>query len=172
MVGVAQDAQGPARVWPIVVASRTTFPVLIDRASTVAGWFGFQITPSGVFLDAAGNVAYIHGSAVNQFDVADPRVRLNLDEHLAGHKPHPIDDDVRASSQALEIFGEGAASFAAGDTSRALDTWRRALAMDPDNFLIRSQIWAVENPERFWPAVDRGWQEAQLLREGYDKPLP
>jgi hypothetical protein len=55
---------------------------------------------------------------------------------------------------------------------RALATWRRALTIDPDNFLIRSQIWATENPERFWPAVDRKWQEEQLLREGYDKPLP
>jgi hypothetical protein len=172
MIGLAQDAQGPARVRPIVVASGTTFPVLVDRASTVARWFGFQITPSGVFLDAAANVAYIHGSSVNQFDVADPRLRLNLDLHLAGGVPQPIDDDVRASSQALEIFGEGTTLFAAGDTTRALDTWRRALAIDPDNFLIRSQIWAVEHPERFWPAVDREWQEAQLRREGYDKPLP
>ncbi len=172
MIGVAQDAQGPARVRPIVIASRTTFPVLIDRASTVAGFFSFQITPSGVFLDAAANVAYIQGSAVNQFDVADPRVRLNLDLHLAGQAPQPIDDEMRAGSQALEIFGEGSTLFTAGDTRRALDMWRRALEIDPDNFLIRSQIWAVENPERFWPAVDREWQEAQLLREGYDKPLP
>jgi hypothetical protein len=55
---------------------------------------------------------------------------------------------------------------------RALEMWRRALALDPDNFLIRSQIWAAEKPERFWPVVDREWQQAQLLREGYDKPLP
>jgi hypothetical protein len=172
MVGVAQDAQGAGRVRPIVLAAQTTFPVLIDRASTVAAFFGFQITPSGIFLDAAANVTYVHGSAVNQFDVDDPRVRLNLDVHLAGGAPQAIDDDVRASSQALEIFGEGAVFFAAGDTAKALDTWHRALAVDPDNFLIRSQIWAVENPERFWPAVDRKWQEAQLLREGYDQPLP
>lgn len=172
MIGVAQDAQGPARVRPIVVEARTTFPVLIDRASTVAGFFGFKITPSGIFLDAAANVAYIQGSAVNQFDVADPRVRLNLDMHLAGRVPQPIDDEVRTGSQALEIFAEGSAMFTAGDKTRAVEIWRRALAIDPDNFLIRSQIWAVENPERFWPAVDREWQEAQLLREGYDKPLP
>ena len=172
MIGVAQDAQGEARVRPIVDNARTTFPILIDRASTVARFFSFQITPSGVFLDAAANVDYIHGSAIDQFDVADPRVRMNIDLHLAGLTPKPIDDDERVSSQALEVFGEGTALFTAGDTVRALETWRRALELDPDNFLIRSQIWAVENPERFWPAVDREWQKAQLLREGYDKPLP
>ena len=172
MVGVAQDAQGEVRVRPIVDEARTTFPILIDRASTVAGLFGFQITPSGVFLDAAAIIDYIHGSATDQFDVADPRVRLNLDLHLKGRVPEPIDNDVRFNSAALEVFGEGAALMATGDTKRALQAWRRALALDPDNFLIRSQIWAAENPERFWPAVDREWQEAQLLREGYDKPLP
>jgi hypothetical protein len=172
MIGVAQDAQGAARVKPIVAAARTTFPVLIDRASTIAGFFGFQITPSGVFLDADSKVAYVHGSATNQFDVADPRVRLNLDRHLAGGTPQPLDDDGRLASSALDVFAEGTALFAAGDTTRALETWRRALALDPDNFLIRSQIWAAENPDRFWPAVDRDWQEAQLIREGYDKPLP
>lgn len=172
MIGVAQDAQGAARVQPIVAAAGTTFPILIDRASTVAGFFGFQITPSGVFLDAGANVAYIQGSAADQFDVADPRVRLNLDLHLAGRAPQPIDRDARISSHALEVFGEGAAIYTKGDTVRALRTWRRALALDPDNFLIRSQIWAVENPDRFWPVVDREWQEAQLIREGYTKPLP
>jgi hypothetical protein len=30
----------------------------------------------------------------------------------------------------------------------------------------------LEHPEHFYPLVDRAWQELQLLREGYDKPLP
>jgi hypothetical protein len=54
----------------------------------------------------------------------------------------------------------------------ALATWREALSADPDNFLVRSQIWVAEHPERFYPAVDRAWQELQLVKEGYDKPLP
>lgn len=64
--------------------------MLIDRVSKVAGFFGFQITPAGVFLDPMGVVSYVHGSAQDQFDVADPRVRLNLDLHLAGPTPHPV----------------------------------------------------------------------------------
>lgn len=73
---------------------------------------------------------------------------------------------------ALELFAEGVEVFAEGQVSAALAIWRRALAIDPANFVIRSQIWCVEHPEHFYPVVDRRWQEQQLLKEGYDKPLP
>lgn len=42
---------------------------------------------------------------------------------------------------------------------------REALAADPDNFVIRKKIWAVERPERFHPTIDCAWQKAQLARE-------
>jgi hypothetical protein len=73
---------------------------------------------------------------------------------------------------ALERFVEGVAAHAGGDVAGALRLWREALEIDPDNFLVRSQIWALEHPERFWPVVDREWQEQQLIREGYDGALP
>jgi hypothetical protein len=43
--------------------------------------------------------------------------------------------------------------------------WREALRADPDNFVIRKQIWAVEHPERFYPSIDWAWQRDQLARE-------
>ena len=172
MVGVAQDVQGPARVRPIVEAAGIRYPVLLDPDSTLAAAFGFQITPSGVFVGPDGIVGYIHGSAHQQFDVADPRVRANLELHLAGRPPVPLAEETRFRSGALEVFAQGAAHLATGDLAAAISAWRGALALDPDNFLIRSQIWVAEHPERFWPVVDREWQEQQLRQEGYDKPLP
>jgi hypothetical protein len=76
------------------------------------------------------------------------------------------------SPESLELFAEGVELFGSGREADGLARWREALRLEPDNFLIRSQIWAVEHPERFWPAVDREWQAAQLVKEGYDKPLP
>ena len=73
---------------------------------------------------------------------------------------------------ALERFAAGAEAHARGDGDTALRLWHEALEIDPDNFLVRSQIWALEHPERFWPAVDRQWQEEQLVREGYEGGLP
>jgi hypothetical protein len=52
-----------------------------------------------------------------------------------------------------------------GDQEGALAAWRAALAADPDNYVVRKQIWVVEHPERFYPTIDWTWQKAQLARE-------
>ena len=41
----------------------------------------------------------------------------------------------------------------------------RGLELNPDNYLIRKQIWAVENPERFYEGdVDYNWQREQTAK--------
>jgi hypothetical protein len=169
VVGVAQDVQGESRVRPVVEERDVNIPVLVDRASDLARTLGFRIVPSGFFVDAEGTVRYRH---VEDFDVADPRVRWNLERFLAGEPTEQPDEEGRMDPAALERFAEGVEHYGAGCTDEALAVWRSALELDPDNFVIRSQIWAAEHPEHFWPSVDREWQEFQLLKEGYDKPLP
>jgi hypothetical protein len=169
MIGVAQDAAGAERVRSIVEERGVEFPVLVDRESVLGRDLGFRIVPSGFFADADGIVRYRH---VDDFDVGDPRVRWNLDRFLAGEDTEPPGNEERMEPRALELFSRGVGLYDAGDLDGALATWREALALDPDNFLVRSQIWVAEHPERFYPAVDREWQELQLVKEGYDKPLP
>ena len=169
MIGVAQDAAGAERVRSIAEERGVEFPVLVDRESVLGRDLGFRIVPSGFFADADGIVRYRH---VDDFDVGDPRLRWNLDRFLAGEDPEPPGDEERMEPRALELFSRGVGLYDAGDLDGALATWREALALDPDNFLVRSQIWVAEHPERFYPAVDREWQELQLVKEGYDKPLP
>jgi hypothetical protein len=169
MLGVAQDVQGEVTVRPVVRERGVSFPVLVDRESLLGGRLGFRIVPSGFFVDAAGALRYRH---TDDFDVADPRVRQNLERFLSGDPVEPVSAEQRIRPAALELFADGVAMFADGRRSEAVRTWRRALALDPDNFVIRSQIWAVEHPEHFYPVVDRAWQEEQLVREGYDGPLP
>jgi tetratricopeptide (TPR) repeat protein len=170
MLGVAQDAQGEERVRPVVEERSVSFPVLVDSESLVGRELGFRIVPSGFFVDARGIVRYRH---TDDFDIGDPRVRWNLEQFLAGEpiEPSPELED-GLSPEALEQFAVGVALYRSGQRAGALAAWRAALALDPDNFLIRSQIWALEHPERFYPEVDREWQELQLAKEGYDKPLP
>lgn len=169
MLGVAQDVQGEVTVRPVAEQHGVTFPVLIDRESLLGRLLGFRIVPSGFFVDGTGLVRYRHTS---DFDLGDTRVRQNLQRFLAGEPVEPVDDEQRMVPGALELFAHGVAIFAQGRRDEALATWREALRIDSGNFVIRSQIWAVEHPEHFYPAIDRAWQEQQLIKEGYDGPLP
>ena len=146
-----------------------SFPVLIDSVSTLGEALGFRVVPSGFFVDADGLVRYRH---LDDFGVADPRVRWNLDRFRADEPTESPDSGVVMKTEALELFAAGVSLHSAGRPDEAIRRWRSALELDPDNFIIRSQIWVAEHPERFYPTVDREWQELQLLKEGYDKPLP
>jgi hypothetical protein len=168
MLAVAQDAEGATRVAPVAREHELSFPVLLDPASSLAAALRIQIVPAGTFVED-GTIRYRHPE---DFDVGDPRVRIALDAFLRGESVEAPRHEERMEPAALELFATGVAAHADGDAQRALELWRQALALDPANFLIRSQIWALEHPERFWPAVDRDWQELQLLKEGYDGPLP
>lgn len=65
-----------------------------------------------------------------------------------------------------------AAQFALGSCLLALDRkveavgqLRKALKLDPTNYVIRKQIWLIEHPEKFHPTIDWGWQREQLNKE-------
>ena len=54
-----------------------------------------------------------------------------------------------------------------GKKAEAMAEWRKALTLDPKNWIIHKQIWAVEHPDKFYDGnVDYGWQKAQLETEG------
>jgi len=65
--------------------------------------------------------------------------------------------------QANSLFRQGEAAYRTGDAARAIELWRRAVELEPDNFIIRKQIWALENPEKFYDSdVDYAWQRDQM----------
>jgi len=37
--------------------------------------------------------------------------------------------------------------------------------MDPENFVLRKQLWLLWHPEKFHPTVDLDWQKEQLALE-------
>jgi len=113
-------------------------------------------------VGADGDVLYRH---VDDFDIDDPRVRMNLDAFLEAREVESPDTWARLTPMHWELFARGAALYLEGAKESAVSLWRRALEIDLDNFVIGPQIWVAEHPNR-----DR--QAVQLLKEGYDKSVP
>ena len=76
-----------------------------------------------------------------------------------------VTDSESSHSEAVRLFDEGMTLYNAGQVEKALVLWRKGVELEPDNFVIRKQIWAVENPDRFYEGdVDYDWQKGQLAR--------
>ncbi len=73
---------------------------------------------------------------------------------------------VQSNAEAAARFQLGLVLLEAGKKEEAMVEWRKALALDPNNWIIHKQIWAVENPDKFYKGdVDYSWQKAQLEAE-------
>ena len=54
-----------------------------------------------------------------------------------------------------------------GEKDAALVKWKQARDLDPENWRIRKQIWAIEHPEKFYTgdSPDYDWQQEQIRQE-------
>ncbi len=69
-------------------------------------------------------------------------------------------------TEATARFQLGLVLLEVGKEQEAMAEWRKALALDPQNWIIHKQIWAVEHPDKFYKGnVDYGWQKTQLEAE-------
>ena len=76
------------------------------------------------------------------------------------------DPTAKTNAEAAARFQLGFVLLEGGKKKEAMSEWRKALALDPKNWIIHKQIWAVEHPEKFYDGgVDYGWQKAQLEAE-------
>ncbi|MGO8737028.1 MAG: tetratricopeptide repeat protein [Terriglobia bacterium] len=63
------------------------------------------------------------------------------------------------------LVGLATAYLDLGRKDKALSALRQASALDPGNWIIHKQIWAIEHPEQFYPAINGQWQKEQLQQE-------
>ena len=167
MLTVAMDAQGAERARPYVEAAEATFKTVVDAQNQLGDLYGFKAIPNGFLIDAAGVVRYKRLSGV---DVRRPETREVVENWAAGAELGAAEQAQAATgpsdAEAGALFREGLALYRVGDVVGAMALWRKGMEMDPDNYIIRKQIWAVENPERFYHGdVDYAWQREQRAAE-------
>ncbi len=155
------DAQGPDRVRAFVEGTDLSYPVLVDVENVLGGSYGFLAIPNAFIVDETGILRY---QRLSTFTIKKPEIRAELEAVLAGAPPASGGHAASPGKEAAELFAQGAVVLQAGLRDEALALWRRAFALDPNNFLIRKQIWAVEHPEKFYPQIDFDWQKERLER--------
>ncbi len=141
--------------------------MLVDEEGLTAAAFGFNAVPNGVLVDARGIVRFAKygGFSIDNEEDRDAVERFSADAMSSTVVPVDARGAAPMSGEASDRLRAGRRLYATGRIAEAVALWREALAADPENFIIRKQIWLAEHPERFHPEIDMEWQSEQLALE-------
>ena len=158
------DAQGFEKARPYVEMATAEYTTVVDEENLLGQLYGFKAIPNGFLIDEEGIVRY---KSLGGFDIRRDKTAAIVDQWVRGLG---LDDSLEQSAaelgpehlQANAHFRDGMALYRAGSVAEAVVEWRKGAELEPDNYIIRKQIWAVENPERFYTGdVDYDWQDEQ-----------
>ena len=169
---IASDIQGPEAAIPWIEKAGGKFRALIDRDNVVGTAYQLKYVPVGIFVDEDGRLV----RAVGGVDIRDAELREDLegwaatgtvpDRWIASSDANPSGDSTAAEKEALARFQLSRILLESGKRRAAVDELKRAFNLDRENWIIRKQLWALENPEVFYDGkVDYVWQKAQIARE-------
>ncbi len=167
---MAVETQGADAARPWVEEAGATYPVAVDQSSLLGRALDFKVVPNGVFLDEQGTIRYAKygGFSVDQPEDVETIQKL-IDGEITEMAPTDTEAPYTLSPVEKQLIETrlrlGSELLARGESEGALAEWQKALEMDPENFVIRKQIWAVRYPEKFYPTIDFDWQGEQLRRE-------
>lgn len=170
ILSIAIDAQGADMARPFVEAAAASFPTVVDRNNLLSSIYGFKAIPNALFIDEVGVIQYLKYTG---FDIRRPEFRRAADSWVTSGQLSTVDssqevdvtDSETSHTEAVRLFHNGMKLYKDGKVRDAMDLWRKAVALEPDNYVIRKQIWAVENPEKFYVGdVDYDWQKEQMAK--------
>ena len=167
VISVALDAQGAEKARPYVEAAGATFTTLVDEENLLSRMFSFKAVPNGLLIDEERVVNY---QKFGGFDIRKPEYVELTEAWLKGATAEWLAERMREDSfggpdheAASAYFQRGVELYREGDVAKALVEWKKGRDLEPDNWVIRKQIWAVENPDKFYDGdVDFAWQKEQI----------
>ena len=140
---------------------------MVDDENLLGHLYGFKAVPNGFLIDESGVVQYkkLGGFDVRREETAQLVEQWATEKGLRDVSVVADDDLGEEHSQAISHFRIGLEHYRQGKTREAMTEWRKGVELEPDNYIIRKQIWAVENPEKFYAGnVDFDWQKVQLAQ--------
>jgi len=165
------DAQGAEVARPWHEVAKAEYPTLVDQKNLLGNLYSLKAIPYGIMIDEFGrlvkapfsiNVGSEDTIALLERWLTDPA----YNEALIRESAPPTQSAEPNVREADARFQLGIVLLEIGKKEEAMAEWRKALALDPSNWIIHKQIWAVENPNKFYSGgVDYGWQKQQLEAE-------
>ena len=146
-----------------VAAGREAVEVWVSQPSSEA------VPADVVVIDAVDRlraleeiVRWVPGDARGRMALGD----LYNDTGRPGDALSAYEASIAAEELPLAHFRMAGLLLKQGRRDEAIEHLRRAARMDPENYVVRKQLWAVEAPERFYSGpVDFDWQAEQMRRE-------
>jgi len=217
LLSLAVDTGGGEKVRPFVEAAKPSFKTLLDTTGAIWDLYGFELIPSGYYIDESGRVRYLK---IGGFDVRDGTTVKIIEDLLAEKwskkpiktvekpnlstrqeisaltrqlkgSPRNADKRLRLADLMVQagqfrkaakeydtvlaqhprhvrgLFSRGIIFARHGKKAEALSCWHKALALAPSNWILHKQIWVLESPDQFYPAINYSWQQEQLRREDF-----
>jgi hypothetical protein len=169
IVSVAMEHTGGDAARPFVEHAGATFPTVIDEHGVTVSALEFRLVPNGVLVDTDGTIRY---AKFGGFRVENDEDREAVERFARGEDPGPgpdVADPYTLSAVERELIETklrlGRMLDSAGRREDAIREWESALHRDPENLVIRKQIWLARYPEKFHPVIDKSWQKTQLEQE-------
>ena len=109
-------------------------------------------------------------------DISDEGFRKELEQWVtSGKSPSAWHDDAESGGpssvsgnerESDDHFQKAVDHLDKSERDSALEELRQAVRLDPENWLIRKQEWALDTPDAFYRGeVDYEWQTARIRTE-------
>ena len=157
---------------PWVEKAGGTYRVLLDQNNQIGKSYGVKFVPIGILVDENGALARAVGSVnIDEEQFHEQLSRWTITDEIPqewlladrSDSPPPLTAD---EQEAVARFQLAAVMLQRDRKDEALEELRRAFRLDPENWFIRKQMWALETPEAFYSGdVDYDWQKEQMARE-------
>jgi len=171
-VVIAQDAQGAELARPWVEKAGGTYRALLDQYNFIGKAYNLKYVPVGIAVDETGRLVRPVGSV----NIQDAEFLADLKEWAetdgiakrwcglpGGGLPQPMN---LGEKQADDHFQVAIALLQEGKKQEAIARLKKAVRLDPQNWLMRKQLWAIDAPEAFYAGeVNYDWQEARKEAE-------
>lgn len=172
---IAQDAQGAELARPWVEKAGGTYRALLDQYNFIGKAYNLKYVPVGIAVDAQGKLVM----PVSGVQIQSPEFLAEMEEWaetgevpkrwsglVGGGRPKPMSPAEREADARFQL---AIALLEQDKKEEALVMLKEAVRLDPQNWLIRKQLWAIDSPEAFYAVeVDYGWQQARKETEAQE----